>query len=162
RPSTYAPTISTIVDRGYVRKRGSALVPSWTAFSVIRLLEEHFGRYVDYKFTARMEDDLDQIAAGQMDRQDWLAGFYFVAEQTSHLWQHTVEHLADNDARPINSVPVAQGIPLRLGRYGPYLEQALPADDEEGSDPQRANAPEEMAPDDLTSAVATEMIETAG
>ncbi|WP_022869417.1 type I DNA topoisomerase [Yaniella halotolerans] len=162
RPSTYAPTISTIVDRGYVRKRGSALVPSWTAFSVIRLLEEHFGRYVDYKFTARMEDDLDQIAAGQMDRQDWLAGFYFGSEQTVEGLKHTVENLGDIDARAINSIPVAEGITLRVGRYGPYLEQALPADAEEGSDPQRANVPEEMAPDELTSEVATEMIETAG
>lgn len=162
RPSTYAPTISTIVDRGYVRKRGSALVPSWTAFSVIRLLEEHFGRYVDYTFTARMEDDLDQIAAGQMDRQDWLAGFYFGSEQTAAGLKHTVENLGDIDARAINSIPVAEGITLRVGRYGPYLEQALPADAEEGSDPQRANVPEEMAPDELTSEVATEMIETAG
>ncbi|MDN6350338.1 MAG: type I DNA topoisomerase [Yaniella sp.] len=162
RPSTYAPTISTIVDRGYVRKRGSALVPSWTAFSVIRLLEEHFGRYVDYTCTARMEDDLDQIAAGQMDRQDWLAGFYFGSEQTAAGLKHTVENLGDIDARAINSIPVAEGITLRVGRYGPYLEQALPADAEEGSDPQRANVPEEMAPDELTSEVATEMIETAG
>ena len=162
RPSTYAPTISTIIDRGYVRKRGSALVPSWIAFSVIRLLEEHFSQYVDYKFTARMEDDLDQIAAGKMDRQDWLSGFYFGAADSAEGLKETVENLGDIDARAINSIPVAEGITLRVGRYGPYLEQALPADAKPDEDPKRVNVPEEMAPDELTAEVATEMVETAG
>ena len=123
RPSTYAPTISTILDRGYVRKRGSALVPSWIAFSVIRLLEEHFARYVDYEFTARMEDDLDQIAAGQMDRRDWLEGFYFGQAESAQGLKHTVENLGDIDARAISSIPVAEGITLRVRRQ-PYLERA--------------------------------------
>src|SRR5699024_11585261 len=120
------PTISTIVDLGYVHKRGSALVPSWTAFSVIRLLEEHFGRYVDYTFTARMEYDLDQIAAGEMDRQDWLSGFYCGAAESADGLIHTVESRGDIDARAVNSMPVGEGSTLRDGRDGTDLEETLP------------------------------------
>lgn len=162
RPSTYAPTISTIMDRGYVHQRGSALVPSWTAFSVIRLLEEHFGQYVDYDFTARMEDDLDAIASGDMERVAWLEQFYFGAKDAQQGLKDVVDNLGEIDARAVNSIEVAPGITLRVGRYGPYLEKALPADAPEGTDPERVNVPEEMAPDELTAEKAIELIETAG
>src|SRR5699024_8994160 len=102
------------------------------------------------------------IAAGEMDRQDWLSGFYFGAAESAEGLKHTVENLGDIDARAVNSIPVAAGITLRVGRYGPYLEQALPADAEEGTEPQRVTVPEERAPAELASAVATEMVETAG
>lgn len=169
RPSTYAPTISTIMDRGYVKKRGTALVPSWTAFSVIRLLEEHFDRYVDYDFTARMEDDLDKIAAGEMERAAWLEAFYFGAEhaaqtdddQAADGLKSVVENLGDIDARAVNSVHLTDDITLRVGRYGPYLEKALPADASEGTDPERVNVPEDLAPDELTADKARDLIDNA-
>ncbi|MDI3331253.1 MAG: type I DNA topoisomerase [Micrococcus sp.] len=162
RPSTYAPTISTIMDRGYVTKRGNALVPSWTAFSVIRLLEEHFGKYVDYDFTARMEDDLDRIAAGELEREAWLQAFYFGAESGTEGLKAVVDNLGDIDARAVNSIPVAEGITLRVGKFGPYLEKDLPADAPEGTDPERANVPEDLAPDELTPEKAEELFATAG
>ncbi|GAA1816840.1 type I DNA topoisomerase [Nesterenkonia flava] len=164
RPSTYAPTISTIMDRGYVTKRGSALVPSWTAFSVIRLLEEHFGRYVDYDFTARMEDDLDRIARGEIEREAWLQSFYFGAENGEEGLKAVVENLGEIDARAINSIEIAPGVNLRVGRYGPYLERPNP-DGEVGEDGElkmdRANLPEDLAPDELTAAKAEELFEQA-
>ena len=162
RPSTYAPTISTIMDRGYVTKRGNALVPSWTAFSVIRLLEEHFGRYVDYDFTARMEDDLDRIAAGELQREAWLQAFYFGAETGEEGLKAVVDNLGDIDARAVNSIPVAEGITLRVGKFGPYLEKDRPADAPEGTDPERANVPDDLAPDELTPEKAEELFATAG
>lgn len=158
RPSTYAPTISTIMDRGYVTKRGGALVPSWIAFSVVRLLEEHFGRYVDYDFTARLEDDLDEIAAGSRSRNEWLKNFYFGDDAAIGL-KSTVEDLGDIDARAINSIAIADGITLRVGKFGPYLEEALPADAAEGTDPKRVNVPEDLAPDELTAAKARELMD---
>ncbi|MEV4900355.1 type I DNA topoisomerase [Citricoccus sp. NPDC055426] len=167
RPSTFAPTISTIMDRGYVSKRGNALVPSWTAFSVIRLLEEHFGKYVDYDFTARMEDDLDRIAAGDLERDAWLQQFYFGAgsddddDKLAGL-KAVVENLGDIDARAVNSIPVADGITLRVGKFGPYLEKDIPAGSPEGTDPERANVPEDLAPDELTAEKAVEIFATAG
>ncbi|MGM7671070.1 type I DNA topoisomerase [Microbacterium sp. A93] len=166
RPSTFAPTISTIMDRGYVSKRGNALVPSWTAFSVIRLLEEHFGKYVDYDFTARMEDDLDRIAAGDLERDAWLQQFYFGTgsaddDQLAGL-KAVVENLGDIDARAVNSIPVADGITLRVGKFGPYLEKDIPAGSPEGTDPERANVPEDLAPDELTAEKAEEIFATAG
>ncbi|RII43776.1 type I DNA topoisomerase [Galactobacter valiniphilus] len=160
RPSTYAPTISTIMDRGYVTKRGGALVPSWIAFSVIRLLEEHFGQYVDYDFTARLEDDLDEIAAGRRSRQAWLQNFYF-GEGDAEGLKATVEDLGEIDARAINSIPVADDITLRVGKFGPYLEEALPSDAPEGTEPKRANVPEDLAPDELTAAKARELMDAA-
>ena len=160
RPSTYAPTISTIMDRGYVSKRGSALVPSWTAFSVIRLLEEHFGRYVDYDFTARMEDDLDQIARGEIEREAWLQGFYFGAESGAEGLRHVVDNLGEIDARAINSMEIAPGVTLRVGRYGPYLERPDPDGGEE-SQPLRANLSEDLAPDELTADKAEVLFEQA-
>ena len=125
RPSTFASIISTIIDRGYVTQRGQALVPSWIAFSVVRLLEEHFGDLVEYDFTAEMEDDLDRIAAGEADRVDWLNGFYFGSDKHRGLRQ-VVDNLGDIDAREINSVAIAPDITLRIGKYGPYLETVDP------------------------------------
>ncbi|WP_295018290.1 type I DNA topoisomerase [uncultured Micrococcus sp.] len=167
RPSTYAPTISTIMDRGYVTKRGNALVPSWTAFAVIGLLEDHFATYVDYDFTARMEDDLDRIAAGELAREAWLQTFYFgaPAEQTQRGVEglkHVVENLGEIDARAVNSLPVTDEITLRVGQYGPYLERRLPEGAPEGTTPDRANVPEDLAPDELTPAKAEELLAAGG
>ncbi|MGY3564428.1 type I DNA topoisomerase [Sinomonas sp. RB5] len=161
RPSTYAATISTIMDRGYVRSRGTALVPSWIAFSVVRLLEEHFHDYVDYDFTAEMEEDLDKIAAGQQAGSDWLSHFYF-GDGTNPGLTTIVNGLGEIDAREVNSVEIAPGIVLRVGKYGPYLEKPLPADAPEGTVPERANVPEDLAPDELTAEKALELMESAG
>lgn len=157
RPSTFASIISTILDRGYVTQRGQALVPSWTAFSVVRLLEEHFGDLVEYDFTAEMEDDLDRIASGEADRVDWLNEFYFGGDKHKGLRQ-IVDNLGEIDAREINSVEVAPGITLRIGKYGPYLEQV---DEAAGPDatPKRVNLPEGLAPDELTAEKAIELVE---
>ncbi len=172
RPSTYASTISTIQDRGYVLSRGQALVPSWLAFAVVRLLEEHFDRLVDYDFTAAMEADLDEIAAGRRDRVEWLSQFYFgdgdagngsageVAagdgRERGGLRQ-LVENLGEIDARDINSVPIGEGIQLRVGRYGPYVED-LSVPVKEGENPPRASVPDEVAPDELTVDKARELL----
>lgn len=157
RPSTFASIISTILDRGYVTQRGQALVPSWVAFSVVRLLEEHFGDLVEYDFTAEMEDDLDHIAAGEADRVDWLSSFYFGSDKHRGLRQ-VVDNLGDIDAREINSVVIAPGITLRIGKYGPYLEAVEP-DAAPDAPPRRINLPEGLAPDELTEAKAHELIE---
>ncbi|HET6671773.1 MAG TPA: DNA topoisomerase, partial [Agromyces sp.] len=157
RPSTFASIISTILDRGYVTQRGQALVPSWVAFSVVRLLEEHFGDLVEYDFTAEMEDDLDHIAAGEADRVDWLSSFYFGSDKHRGLRQ-VVDNLGDIDAREINSVVIAPGITLRIGKYGPYLEAVEP-DAAADAPPRRINLPEGLAPDELTEAKARELIE---
>jgi DNA topoisomerase-1 len=138
RPSTYASILGTILDRGYVFKRGTALVPSFLAFSVVGLLEQHFGRLVDYDFTARMEDDLDRIAAGDEQRVRWLGRFYY-GDGSAGL-QALVSDLGAIDAREINSLEIGDGIVLRVGRFGPYLER----------DGLRASVPEELAPDELT------------
>ena len=152
RPSTYAATISTIQDRGYVTSRGQALVPTWLAFAVTRLLEENFDRLVDYSFTAEMEEDLDEIAAGQRDRVDWLTEFYFGDRSDSRATgglRGLVDNLGDIDARDVNSIEVADGITLRVGRYGPYLE---------GAEGERASVPEDLAPDELTAERARELL----
>jgi DNA topoisomerase I len=146
RPSTYASILGTIIDRGYVFKRGTALVPAFLAFSVVALLEQHFGRLVDYDFTARMEDDLDRIAAGDEHRVEWLGRFYF-GEGDGGL-QELVSDLGAIDAREINSLEIGDGIVLRVGRYGPYLER----------DGQRASVPDELAPDELTLERAEELL----
>ncbi|GAA1055526.1 DNA topoisomerase 1 [Agromyces luteolus] len=157
RPSTFASIISTILDRGYVTQRGQALVPSWVAFSVVRLLEEHFGDLVEYDFTAEMEDDLDRIASGEADRVDWLNEFYFGSDRHTGLRQ-VVDNLGDIDAREINSIVIGPGVTLRIGRYGPYLETVDP---EAAADapPRRVNLPEGLAPDELTAEKARELIE---
>jgi DNA topoisomerase-1 len=154
RPSTYAAIISTIVDRGYVTPRGTALVPNWIAFSVVRLLEEYFADLVQYDFTAGMEDDLDRIAGGEADRVEWLTGFYF--GNAKHRGLRTViDNLGEIDAREINSIRIADDVTLRIGKYGPYLE--APSDDP--TTPRRVNIPSELAPDELTAEKARELIE---
>jgi DNA topoisomerase-1 len=156
RPSTYASILGTILDRGYVFKRGTALVPAFLAFSVVALLEQHFGQLVDYDFTARMEDDLDRIAAGDEHRVDWLGRFYFgdpgaaggASSPRAGGLHELVSDLGAIDAREINSLEIGDGIVLRVGRYGPYLER----------DGQRASVPEELAPDELTVEKAEELL----
>ncbi|TFI43393.1 type I DNA topoisomerase [Rhodococcus sp. 1R11] len=165
RPSTYSSIIKTILDRGYVYKRGSALVPSWVAFSVIALLEAHFGRLVDFDFTAGMEDDLDAIAGGRERRGDWLQSFYFGGEtgaegsvaRSGGLKKMVGQNLEDIDARTINSIRLfddseGREIHVRVGRYGPYLERMVVSDDDPDGDPisQRANLPDDLPPDELT------------
>ena len=160
RPSTYAATIGVIQDRGYVTNRGQALVPTWLAFAVTRLLEENFDRLVDYGFTAGMEEDLDAIAAGQKARVDWLADFYF-GDRTDSAATGGLRGLVDNlgeiDAREVNSIDIGDGITLRVGRYGPYLEAPGEGPDDE---PRRASVPDDLAPDELTVEKARELLET--
>ena len=173
RPSTYAATMSTISDRGYVDHRGQALVPTWLAFAVTRLLEENFAELVDYDFTASMERDLDRIAAGEEDRVAWLRRFYngqggAGTEQAAQAASNELEaaaaalraqglkglvdNLGEIDARAVNSIEIGEGITLRVGRYGPYLEDA------EGK---RANVPADLAPDELTVDKARELFTRA-
>jgi DNA topoisomerase-1 len=147
RPSTYASILGTILDRGYVFKKGTALVPSFLAFSVVALLEQHFGKLVDYDFTARMEDELDRIASGDEQRVEWLNRFYF-GDGTPGLHE-LVSDLGAIDAREINSLELGDGIVLRVGRYGPYIEH----------DGRRASIPDDMAPDELTVERARELLE---
>jgi DNA topoisomerase-1 len=122
-------------------------VPEFLAFAVVNLLEQHFSKLVDYEFTARMEDDLDQIAAGDEARNDWLGRFYFGAGEDQGL-KDLVENLGDIDARAVNTVPIGNGIDLRIGRYGPYLER----------DGQRQTLPPGIAPDELTPERAEELL----
>jgi len=147
RPSTYASIIGTILDRGYVFKKGTALVPAFLAFSVVELLEQHFGRLVDYGFTASMEDDLDRIAAGEQGRNEWLHNFYF-GDGAAGL-HDLVQDLGAIDAREVNSFLIpGSDITVRVGRYGPYLERGE----------QRANIPDDVVPDELTIAKAEELL----
>ena len=171
RPSTYASIMNTIQDRGYVWKRGTALVPTFTAFSVVRLLEQHFSDLVDYTFTARMEDELDSIATGDGDVQPWLRRFYFGAEvpvrgddgssngeesdqENAGLKAMVSDRLGRIDAREVNSVAIGTDgsgavIVARVGRFGPYVERG----------PQRATIPDEIPPDELTVEAALELID---
>jgi len=156
RPSTYASIIGTIINRGYVYKKGSALVPAWIAFSVVRLLEEHFARQISYEFTARMEDVLDEIAAGESDRVSELAEFYYGSDRVTGLHQLVTE-LGEIDAKELATFPVGgpdSGIVLRVGRYGPYLEGP---DDEGNPTGRRANVPDDLPPDELTLEKAREL-----
>ncbi len=146
RPSTYAAIMGTILDRGYVRKDGQALIPSFLAFAVTNLLEQHFGRLVDYEFTARMEDDLDRIASGAEERSAWLRRFYFGNGDPG--LKALVSDLGDIDARAINTIEIGNGIELRIGRYGLYIER-------EG---QRATVSDDIAPDALTVELAEEIL----
>ncbi len=166
RPSTYASIIGTILDRGYVFKKGTALVPAFLAFAVITLLERHFGQLVDYEFTAQMEDALDEIARGEAERVPWLRRFYFgddgqgngsvttvgrprSSDDSGLGLKALVSDITDIDARDVSSFPLAgTDIVVRVGRYGPYLER----------DGQRANVPEDMAPDELTQEKAEELL----
>jgi DNA topoisomerase I len=149
RPSTYASILSTILDRGYVVKRGMALVPTFLAFAVTKLLEQHYEQLVDYGFTARMEDDLDRIAAGEEQRVDWLTRFYRGDNGEPGLHTMVTEHLDEIDARSVNSIELPRSdIVVRVGRYGPYLERGE----------SRASLPEEIAPDELTAEKAEELL----
>jgi DNA topoisomerase I len=167
RPSTYASILGTIQDRGYVFKRGTALVPSFTAFAVVGLLEQHFGRLVDYRFTAEMEDDLDGIAAGQRDRVQWLTIFYFGAAGSDGAsspdgegLRDLVHHrLGEIDAREVNSIPIGnaedgQAIVVRVGRYGPYVQKGP-----DGGESARASVPDDLPPDELTIEKAISLLE---
>ncbi|WP_436991838.1 type I DNA topoisomerase [Streptomyces sp. enrichment culture] len=172
RPSTYASIISTILDRGYVFKKGTALVPSFLSFAVVGLLEKHFGRLVDYDFTAKMEDDLDRIAAGEAEAVPWLRRFYFGTDEPGaegtaaaaagngdgdHLGglKDLVSDLGAIDARGVSSFPVGEGIVLRVGRYGPYVEEPPAAEGESG---RRADVPADLPPDELTVEYARELL----
>lgn len=157
RPSTFASIIDTITNRGYVEHRGQSLVPSWIAFSVVRLLEEHFGDLVEYDFTAAMEDDLDEIANGEADRVAWLTQFYFGDDSHRGLRQ-VIDNLGDIDAREINSIRITDDITLRIGKYGPYLE-VPDADGGPDAPPRRVNIPPQLAPDELTAEKARELID---
>ena len=165
RPSTYASIISTIIDRGYVYERGRALIPSWLAFSVVKLLETKFPRYVDYEFTADMESGLDQIASGQETGRNWLTRFYFgsgegaaqSADEAHAGLQQQVAQLGEIDAREINTIEIGDGLHVRVGRYGPYLEDMNHLDDE--GNPKRASLPDTLAPDELTVEVGHDLIE---
>ena len=148
RPSTYAAIISTIISKGYVVKRGSALVPEWIAFTVTRFLEENFGHLVDYAFTAKMESDLDKIALGELDRSGWLKDFYFGDDGL----QATVESLGESDPRLINTFEIAEGINLRTGKYGPYIEVM------ENDERRIVNIPVDLSPDELTHEKAIELV----
>ncbi|MGV0835653.1 type I DNA topoisomerase [Mycolicibacterium thermoresistibile] len=172
RPSTYSSIIKTIQDRGYVHKRGSALVPSWVAFAVTGLLEQHFGRLVDYDFTAAMEDELDEIAAGTEQRSNWLNNFYFGGEHGSEdsiaraggLKKLVGVNLEEIDAREVNSIKLfddEQGRPIyvRVGKNGPYLERMVAGEDGELK-PQRANLKEALTPDELTLELAEKLFAT--
>ncbi|NIZ91582.1 type I DNA topoisomerase [Kineococcus rubinsiae] len=186
RPSTYAATIATIQDRGYVTARGNALIPSWLAFAVIRLLEVHFPRLVDYDFTAAMESDLDAISRGEEDRVHWLTQWYFGADgpgghrgggadgsavggesgpdtdgsggaARDHV-NDGIKGLADDlgaiDAREISTIEIGEGIVLRVGRYGPYLE----GPDVDSGEMLKASVPEDIAPDEMTVEKARELL----
>ncbi|CAL9486837.1 DNA topoisomerase 1 [Streptomyces sp. enrichment culture] len=168
RPSTYASIIGTILDRGYVFKKGTALVPSFLSFAVVNLLEKHFGRLVDYDFTARMEDDLDRIARGEAQAVPWLKRFYFGEGASNgdaadagngdgdHLGglKDLVTDLGAIDAREVSSFPVGNGIVLRVGRYGPYIERG----EKDTEQHQRADIPADLAPDELTVELAEELL----
>jgi DNA topoisomerase-1 len=148
RPSTYASIMGTILDRGYVYKKGTALVPTFVAFSVTQLLERHFDQLVDYDFTARLEHDLDRIAAGAEERVAWLGRFYF-GDGNPGLHALVTDHLEGIDAREVNSIAIpGSDVVVRVGRYGPYLERGE----------QRASLPDDLPPDELTAALAEELL----
>ncbi len=154
RPSTYASIISTIIGRGYVWKKGAALVPSFTAFAVVTLLENHFGDLVDYAFTARMEDELDDVANGEAEALPYLRRFYFGDDGDGGLKAKVSHHLDRIDAAAINSIPLgvdAEGTPVvaRVGRYGPYVQRGE----------QSASLADDLAPDELTLDRAIELLE---
>jgi DNA topoisomerase-1 len=160
RPSTYASIMSTIIGKGYVTKRGQALVPEWIAFTITRFLEENFERLVDYAFTAQMEEDLDLIASGDLDRSTWLHRFYFGGEGIEGL-HPTVENVGDSDPRAVNSIHIADNITLRTGKYGPYIETMVEPGSEGADENGRriVNIPEGLAPDELTVEKAQELID---
>ncbi|SEK44392.1 DNA topoisomerase-1 [Blastococcus sp. DSM 46786] len=166
RPSTYVSILQTIQDRGYVWKKGSALVPSFVAFAVVNLLEQHFAQLVDYQFTASLEEELDEIAGGTLQRVTWLTEFYFGGEgrhagaiaQSGGLKHVIGQRLEEIDARGVNSIPLratdadGRAVVVRVGRYGPYLQAG-------GEDGARVSIPEDIAPDELTTEKVRELLE---
>ncbi|TPG14913.1 type I DNA topoisomerase [Pedococcus bigeumensis] len=184
RPSTYASTVGTIQDRGYVNTRGNALIPTWLAFAVTRLLEEHFAELVDYDFTASMEEDLDRIAGGDEQRARWLHRFYFGGDGlgvpavggtggglvggSGQGLKHLVEDLGEIDARAISTIEIGEGIVVRVGRYGPYVEETVPRGvdlstgemtDDAAVTPRRATINDDIAPDEMTPARARALLD---
>jgi DNA topoisomerase-1 len=151
RPSTFASIMQTIQDRGYVAKRGRALVPTFLAFSVTGLLEQHFTKLIDYEFTASMEEDLDRIANGDEERVAWLTKFFYGTENNPGLADLSAD-LGAIDAQAINTMKMGEDIEIRVGRFGAYLQQG------QGDDRKFANIPEQMAPDELTLPVAIELL----
>lgn len=151
RPSTFASIMQTIQDRGYVAKRGRALVPTFLAFSVTGLLEQHFTKLIDYEFTASMEEDLDKIANGDEERVTWLTKFFYGSEGNPGLADLSADLGAIN-AQAINTMKMGEDIEIRVGRFGAYLQQGL------GDDRKFANIPEQMAPDELTLPIAIELL----
>ena len=176
RPSTYASIIKTIQDRGYVYSRGNALVPSWVAFAVVGLMEKSFAALVDYDFTSSMEDELDDIAAGNEVGANWLKGFYFGDKHASDATAETIarqgglkalvrNNLEQIDARVVNSLPLFdddQGRPIyvRVGRYGPYLERQIGVKPDGEPEFQRANLSDTTTPDELTLEFAEKLFAT--
>ncbi len=149
RPSTYASIMGTILDRGYVFKKGTALVPTFLAFAVTKLLEQHFGRLVDYDFTARMEDDLDHIAAGDESRVEWLSRFWNGVGDEPGLHALVTDQLDEIEAREINSIEIPRtDVVVRVGRYGPYIERGET----------RVSVPDDIAPDELTAELVEELL----
>jgi DNA topoisomerase-1 len=165
RPSTYAAIMSTLLNRGYVWKKGTALVPAWIGFNIVRLLEAHFSRLVDYSFTAELEQVLDDIANGREDRVAVLESFWTGEGEGNTGLKRLLENLPDIDARGMATFPVGEDpdtgltINVRVGRYGPYVEgpPLLPGDGGEVV-PTRGNIPEDMAPDELTLEKAKELL----
>lgn len=158
RPSTYSSILSLIVDRGYVAPKGSAFVPNWIAFSVVRLMEENFADLVDYAFTAELENDLDRIAGGDGKGSEWLKKFYFGDEEHKGL-RPILENIGEIDARELNTFRIGDGgAAVRVGKYGPYIEVASP-DAGEDDKPRIVNIPLEMAPDELTPEKVQELID---
>jgi DNA topoisomerase-1 len=151
RPSTFASIIQTIQDRGYVMKRGRALVPTFLAFSVVGLLEQHFSKLIDYEFTASMEEDLDKIASGEAERIDWLRNFYYGHDGMPGL-NELASDLGVIDAQQINTMKLSDDIEIRVGRYGAYVQQG------QGDDRKFANIPEGTAPDEMNLAYAQELL----
>ena len=159
RPSTYASIIGTIQNRGYVYKKGTALVPAWIAFSVVRLMEQHFSRLVDYGFTAELEDVLDEVAGGRENRVEVLQSFWTGEGPGNTGLKRLVDNLPDIDARELSTFEIGDGINLRVGRYGPYVEGPPMLPGEGGTDvPTRANVPEDLPPDELTVEKAKELL----
>ena len=160
RPSTYAATVDLIVARQYVRIDRQALIPTWIAFSIVGLMEKHFDWLIDYDFTADMELGLDRIAAGELDRRDWLSDFYLGTGSSEHGRQEGLKHLVDGlgaiDAKAINTFELGDGIAVRVGKFGPYVERLV------DGEPERASVPEDLAPDELTVEKALELLSNQG
>ena len=150
-PSTFASIMQTIQDRGYVTKRGRALVPTFLAFSVTGLLEQHFGKLVDYEFTASMEEDLDKIANGDEERVAWLTKFFYGHDDVPGL-EFLAQDLGNIDAQQINTMKLSDDIEIRVGRFGAYVQEGI------GDARKFANIPENIAPDEMTLALAIELL----